>query len=53
MNKLNFYGFKQNFRMKNEPMANNSIHICIVIFLMGGVGDMMKWSIVVKVTCPA
>ena len=49
MNKLNFYKVKQNFRMKNKPMANDSTHICIVIFLTGGIGDMMKWSVVVKV----
>ena len=27
MNKLNFYSVKRNFRMKNEPMANDLIHI--------------------------
>ena len=27
MNKLNFYSVKRNFRMKNEPMTNESINI--------------------------
>ena len=47
MNKLNFYSVKRNF---NEERTNGErFDPYIVIFLTGGVSDMMKWSVVAKV----